>query len=450
MLNPSIFKAYDIRGTYPDQLDEDGVYKIGYAFVKHLKVKQVAVAYDMRTMNPKLKPSLYQGIADAGASIVDLGLIGTEMMYFAVGHFNYESGIMLTASHNPPQYCGMKMVSKGAYPIGIETGLKEISEIALALESQTTHVEPSITTQEVFSAYREKINSLVDLSSLKKFKIVVDAGNGMGGYMLERILNNTNLEIIPMYFEPDGTFPNHIPDPMKEENVQALAARVKAENADLGIGLDGDADRCFFVDNTGEAFLGYFVVAIIAELMLKKYPNSKIVHEPKVYWAIQDKVRENGGTPLLEKTGHSFIKARMRQEDSVFGGETSSHFYYKDTAYADSSFLTIALMLENLQKKNLNLSDIMTEYKKKYFLSGEINYTVQNADTTIQKVEDFYTSQGLVADKLDGIAFDKDRDWHMSLRKSNTEPLVRLNIEAKSQDLVAKITSEVENIIKAN
>lgn len=446
-MDPKIFKAYDVRGIYPTEIDESAAYKIGKAFVTHLQVKEVAVGYDMRTAVPKLLPFLHQGIADAGAKIIDLGLIGTELMYFSVGNFGYESGIMLTASHNPSEYIGMKMVKKGAAPIGIETGLKEIAELAQKIEESQTKQQIVLEKQDPYQAYRDKINSIVDLSKLEHKKIVVDAGNGIGGHIFEKLFSGTNLEVVPMYFEPDGTFPNHVPDPMKEENIVALSKRVLEEKADLGIGLDGDADRCFFIDETGQGFLGYFVVAILAELMLKKYPGSKIVHETRLYWAIEDKLKELGGIPVKSIAGHSFMKAKMREVDSVFSGETSSHFFYRDLYFADSSFLTIALILEMLQNKNEKLSEVMNKYKNKYFISGEKNYKVSDADSILNKIETFYSQKGFLIDKFDGIAIDNNREWHISLRKSNTEPLVRLNVEAKDQQTVSDILAEAEKII---
>jgi len=446
-IDTSIFKAYDIRGTYPSQLNEETIYKIGRAFVEFLKVKEVALGYDMRLSTPSLKPHLIAGINDAGAKVIDLGMIGTEVMYFVVGKMGFESGIMLTASHNPPQYNGMKFVSKGSAPISGETGIYEIRDMVVNNTYERKNVPTVIEEFDPFPEYVSAINKLVDISKLKAKKIVVDAGNGIGGLLVQKVFANSKLEIIPMYFDLDGSFPNHQADPIKEENTADLRKRVIEEKADLGIALDGDGDRCFFIDENGKYSLGYFVTAILAKKMLEKYPNAKIVHETRLLWALEDEIKKAGGTPVSSKAGHSYLKAKMREVDAVFSGEVSSHFFYKDMYFADSSMLTIALILELLTKKNASLSELFAPFRSKYFISGEINFEVENADEALAKVKKYFEDLGFVADELDGVSFADDRNWRVNLRKSNTEPLVRLNIEANSQNLVDEKVKELTTLI---
>lgn len=446
MIDTSIFKAYDIRGTYPEQINEETAYKIGRAFVEYINVKEVAIGRDMRVSSPALFAELVKGINDSGAKVIDLGMIGTEVMYFAVGNYGYESGIMLTASHNPPQYNGMKMVRKGAVPIGADTGIYDLRDMVAGNEYERINAPSQIESKDAYPDFRKKINSLVDLSNLPELKVVVDAANGMGGQLFNSVFSDTNLEVIPMYFEPDGTFPNHEADPLKEENVADLKARVIQERADLGIALDGDGDRCFFIDNNGNYSSGYYLVAILAKKILEKYPNANIVYENRLKWAIQDTLKTSAGNGIAAKAGHSYLKAKMREVDAVFSGETSSHFYYKDMFYADSSMLTIALILELIADTNKSLAELLEEYRNKYFISGEINYEVEDADETLAKVKSKYANEEL--DELDGVAIDHGREWRFSLRKSNTEPVVRLNVEANSQELVRQKVQEVERLIK--
>ncbi len=444
MIDPSIFKAYDIRATYPDQINKEVSYQIGRAFVEYLRVNEVAVGRDMRISSDEIYEGLTQGINDSGAKVIDFGMIGTEMLYFGVGHYNLPGGIMITASHNPSIYNGMKMVSKGAYPIGGNSGLDQIKETLIDKTFEHLGAPRNIEHVNVYPEYKSKILNLIDLSGVKKFKIVIDAANGMGGRIFENVFGDLDLDIIKMYFDPDGNFPNHEANPIKEENTAELRKRVVDEKADFGIALDGDGDRIFFIDENGEYSSGYFMVAIIAKELLKKYPGAKIVHENRLEWAILDTLEQAGGIPLRCKPGHSYIKEMMRTEDAVFGGENSSHFYYKDMHYADSSMLTTAILLKLLTEAGLTFSKLLASYKAKYFMSGEINFKVDDADKILEKILNHYTSLGFTVDQTDGIAFDNKRIWHFSVRKSNTEPVVRLNIEANSQETVEKMIKELE------
>lgn len=447
MIDPSIFKAYDVRAVYPDQLDEKGIYNIGRAFVEFLKVNEVVLGYDMRTSVPALKPHLIAGLNDAGAKVIDIGMTGTEVMYFTVGNFGYPAGIMLTASHNPKKYTGLKLVSKGAAPIGADTGIYDLRDLAVKNQYTRTNSPENMENFDPIPELKKKIKSMVDFTKIKPMKIVVDAGNGIGGQLFKHILGDLPIELIPLYFEPDGTFPNHQANPIKEENTKELRKKVIEEKADLGIALDGDGDRVFFVDENGIFSLGYYLVGILAKNMLKKYPGAKIVYENRLRWAIEDDVLSSGGKLVASPAGHSLIKYAMRKHDAQFAGETSSHFYYKELSYADSSMLTIALLLEILTESGKTLGQVLQPYRQKYFISGELNFKVDDANHTLNKVRNVYKGHGLPIDELDGVAIDNDRQWRFSLRKSNTEPLVRLNVEAKSQELVDKIRQEVEGLI---
>jgi len=449
ILDPKIFKAYDIRAIYPDQIDAEGAYRIGRAFVDFLNVKEVVVGNDMRTSVDVIKPALIKGINDSGAKVIDIGLTGTEIMYFTVGEFNFESGIMITASHNPPEYIGFKLVSKGAVPIGADSGIYDIRDLAVQSNYVYDDSEKSqnITNLDPIPKFKEKIESLVDFSNFKPMKIVVDAGNGVGGIIWDKIFDDTPFEVTKLFFEPDGTFPNHLADPLKPENVIALKNTVVENNADIGIAFDGDADRVFFMDGNGELSIGYYITALLSQIILKKYPGAKIVHENRNYWAIVDFVKEAGGIPVKSIAGHSYIKEKMREVNAVFAGETSSHLYYKDMHFAESAFLSVALILEKLSLENIDFYELVKPLKDKYFVSGEFNYKVSDADEVIEFVKHKYEKEGLTPDLIDGVAFDNNRKWHISVRKSNTQPLVRLNVEGESQKVVDKMKSEVEKII---
>ncbi len=448
-MNPSIFKAYDIRGKYPDEIDEKTVYQVARHFVEMMQVKEVVVAYDARVSAPSLLPHLYQGIADGGAKIIELGMTGTEVFYFAVAHFKYKAGIMLTASHNPKIYNGLKLVGENAEALSEVGRLTELRDRVLNSTFERINSEITKETINAYPEFRNRIFSLVNFDSQRKLKIVVDPGNGVGGLVFDKIFgDNKNLEIHRMYYEPDGNFPNHESNPTKIENVHDLISKVKELNADLGIALDGDADRVFFIDEKGGYSLGYFITALIAERVLEKYPKANIVHEARYDWAIIDTIKEVGGTGLVSKSGYPFIKALMRKTNAVFGGETSAHYYYRDTYNSDSPTLTIALILELMLHSGKSFSEILKKYEDNYFISGEINLTVENADVAMERVKTKYSEmEGVTLSELDGVLFEKGREWHISVRKSNTEPLIRLNVEANSPKEVQRVLSEVQGLI---
>ncbi|MBU1016594.1 phosphomannomutase/phosphoglucomutase [Patescibacteria group bacterium] len=447
-IDVSIFKAYDIRGIFPSQLNADVVYKIGRAFVDYMQIKEVALGHDARSSWMELYSSLIRGINDAGAKVYDLGMIGTEELYFSVGYFGYESGLMLTASHNLSEYNGLKFVGKDAFSISENTGLENIKRLVIEKEYAPTNNSKNVEKISSHKFLKKAIFNIVDVSKIKPLKVVIDAGNGVGGILVNEIYSNTPLNIIPMYFEPDGRFPNHEANPTKEENTVALRKRVVLEKANIGIALDGDGDRCVFVDEKGELSSGYFLTAILAKKMLIKYPNAKIVHENRFKWAIVDAIKSSGGVGSECRAGYAFLKPKMREVGAVFGGETSSHFFYKDLFYSVSSMLTIGLILEELSSSGKKMSEILAPYREKYFISGEINFKVDNPNEILLEVKEKYKADGLEIEELDGVAVDNNRQWRFSLRKSNTEPLIRLCVEGKTKEIVSRIVKEVSAIIK--
>ncbi len=450
-INPAVFRAYDIRGVFETDIDEEFAYKIGHALVNYLKINEVVLGNDMRLAVSKIKPALIQGINDAGATVIDIGLTGTEVLYFTTEEFKFKAGIMITASHNPKEYIGFKFVKQSGEPIGFGSGMEELKDMVLQsnLKYKPTVESLNVRNLDPIPTWKKKIQNLVNFSTFKPMKIVVDAGNGVGGTLFSQLFDYTPFEIHQMYFKPNGNFPNHEANPMIEANVSNLKAKMKEVGADLGVAFDGDADRLFLLDKNIEYVNGYFLTAILSQLMIekKKVAEPKVVHECRYYWAIEDCVKELGGIPIKSKAGHSFIEEKMREVDAIFGGESSAHLYYKDMHYTDSSMLSLALILEKLSRENVNLADLIEPLKNKYFISGEINYEVKDPDIVIEDVKNIYESKGLKADTLDGVVFDSDRDWHISVRKSNTQPLVRLNVEGKSQEIVDKVQNEVEKII---
>jgi len=446
------FKAYDIRGIYPSEINESFYFKLGVSITKFLNAKTLLVGFDARPSSKSLFKALVNGANENGVKVSTIGMTGTEVMYFTVGDMGFDAGVMITASHNPKEYNGLKVVGKGAFPVGEANGLKEIEKLVMDMEEPSAELlnkTPLYDEYDPYPRFREKINSIVNLSELPNLKVAVDAGNGTGGLVFNKIFKDTALDVTELYFEPDGTFPNHEANPTKPENLMDIKNVVKSENYDLGIALDGDGDRVVFIDDTGEDSVGYYIFTLLIEHLLNKIPNAKIVHENRLYWAIDDVINRNGrATSIESKAGHSFIKAKMREFNAEMGGETSSHFFYKEMYYADSSVLTIALILEMMKKSGKSLRKMLSALKSKYFVSGEINFKVNSPDVILNRIKAHYTKLGFEMDELDGIAFDKDRDWHVSLRKSNTEPLIRLNVEAKNQELVTKMVKEIESFIE--
>jgi phosphomannomutase len=446
VLDPKVFKAYDVRGIYPTELDEEGGYAIGRAFVEQFEPVKIAVGRDMRLSSPSMAKAAIEGAADAGADVIDIGLVGTEMVYFAVGHLDLDGGIQVTASHNPKEYTGMKIVRRGALPVGGDSGLLDIRDRALAISDASRCQAPRhVREEDVFPAYVEKVLSFIDTSAVKPLRVVIDAANGMAGAMLPPVLERLPIGAVPYFFELDGSFPNHEPNPLLPENREFVIGKVLEEKAQLGVAFDGDADRCFFIDDTGEFVPGDFVTALLAELMLEKHPGAKIIYDVRASWAVAETIERAGGIPLINRVGHAFIKQRMREEDAVFAGEVSGHYYFRDFYQADSGVIPFLLMLELISKRGKPLSELLRPFRETYFLTGEINVPVEDVAVTLQELKERFGEDGKVS-HLDGISIEAE-DWHMNVRPSNTEPLLRLNLEARSSELMEQKRDEVLAVV---
>ncbi len=448
MLDPAVFKAYDVRGLYPSQLDEDGAYRIGRGYVEHFEPKTIAVGRDMRLSSPEMARAAIDGAADGGADVVDIGLVGTEMLYHAVAELRLEGGICITASHNPKEYTGMKIVRRGALPVGGDSGLAEIRALADAGFAQVAR-RGDVRPEDVWSGFVNKVLSFVDIARIRPLRVVVDAANGMAGLMLPPVLERLpQLDVVPCFFEPDGNFPNHEPNPLLPENREFIVAKVRDEKADLGVAYDGDADRCFFVDDTGEFVPGDFVTALLAEAVLETSPGEKVIYDVRASRAVPETIERAGGVPLVNRVGHAFIKQRMRKEDAVFAGEVSAHYYFRDFSQADTGVVPFLLMLELLSRRGRKLSELLAAYRTRFFLTGEINTPVADVPLKLQELKERYAAEGGRISHLDGISIDFD-DWHFNVRPSNTEPLLRLNLEALSEELMIEKRDEVLRLIRA-
>ena len=449
-LEPKVFKAYDVRGIYPAELDEDGARAIGRAYVEQFEPATIAVGRDMRISSPTVQEAFIRGAAEAGADVVDVGMIGTEMLYYAVGELGLDGGAMITASHNPKEYTGAKIVRRGALPVGADSGLLDIRDRALSLEDVSGEQAPSaagkVDARDVYPGFVDKVLSFIDPEAAGPLRVVVDAANGMAGAMLPPILDRLPLDAVRCYFEPDGSFPNHEPNPLLEENREFIVAKVKEEGADLGIAFDGDADRCFFVDDRGEFVPGDFVTALLAESMLEKHPGGTIIYDVRASWAVRDTVERLGGTAVMSRVGHAFIKLRMREVDAVFAGEVSGHYYFRDFYQADSGTIPALLVLELVSRRGRKLSELLRPLRERYFLTGEINTPVADVALTLQRLKEHFADQGEVS-HLDGISITSG-DWHMNVRPSNTEPLLRLNIEALDPELRGRKRDEALAVIR--
>ncbi|HEX9351811.1 MAG TPA: phosphomannomutase/phosphoglucomutase [Gaiellaceae bacterium] len=448
MLDPTVFKAYDIRGVHPTQLDEEGGRAIGRAYVEHFEPKQIAVGRDMRISSPSMAAATIEGSAEGGADVVDIGLVGTEMLYFAVGELGLDGGIQVTASHNPKEYTGMKIVRRGAMPVGGDSGLLEIRDRALAgFDTSGGQAPGRVRKVDVLPAYVDKVLSFIDPDLVKPLRVVIDAANGMAGVMLAPVLERLPIDAARYFFEPDGNFPNHEPNPLLPENREFIVAKVREESAELGVAFDGDADRCFFVDDTGEFVPGDFVTALLAESILEKHPGAKIIYDVRASWSVPETIERAGGIPLINRVGHAFIKQRMREEGAVFGGEVSGHYYFRDFSQADSGVIPFLLMLELVSKRGRSLSELLRPYHERYFLTGELNTPVSDVAVKLQELKERFGREGKVS-HLDGISIEAE-GWHLNVRPSNTEPLLRLNLEARSRELMERKRDEVLEVIRS-
>ena len=444
-ITQEIFKAYDIRGIYPEEINEETVYRIAQAYVAFVKPKQVVVGKDVRLSSPSLWQAAADGITDLGVNVVDIGTISTDMLYFAVAKYGYDGGITISASHNPVQYNGIKVVREKAIPVSSDTGLKDILQIVLTSKKRAGGKKGRIIKKEIMEDYLSHVRSFIDIGSVKPLKVVANANFGLAGEVAEKLTGDMPLEIIGINFTPDGSFPKGRPDPLVPENRQETINSIKETGADFGVAWDADADRCFFFDETGEFVQGYFITALLSKIFLKKYPGSKIIFDPRLTWANIDTVRENGGIPIINKCGHSFFKDRMRREDAVFAGEMSAHYYFRDNFYADNGMIPFMIMLETLSITGMTLSQLLSPLKNKYFVSGEINKAVKNTRKILEDIENKYREA--TVDHLDGLSIEYP-DWRFNVRPSNTEPLLRLNLEAKSKNLMEEKRDEVIQLIQ--
>ena len=429
------FKAYDVRGQLGTQLDEDVARRIGRAFAAHLEPRTVVLGGDVRSSTEALKNAFADGVRAGGADVLDIGLCGTEEVYFATAHLGADGGCMVTASHNPIDYNGMKLVRDGSRPISADTGLAEIRSLAEADALPDAERRGTLRRQDPSAAYVEHLLGYLDLSVLRPTRIVVNAGNGAAGPTLDRLEvafteRGAPVELVKLHNEPDGSFPNGIPNPLLREQQPVTGEAVRAHGADFGVAFDGDFDRCFFWDGQGTFIEGYYVVGMLAEAFLAKERDARIVYDPRLTWNTVELVEAAGGTPVLCKSGHAFIKERMRAEDAAYGGEMSAHHYFRDFAYCDSGMIPWLLVLELLSRKETSLTALVQERMRRYPSPGEINSTVDDADETLARVRAAYADSALREDTTDGVSLEFV-DWRFNLRKSNTEPVIRLNLETR-------------------
>lgn len=439
-----VFHAYDIRGEVTSQLDENFFEVLGKAYVTFLKAKKIVVGNDIRPESVSFKEAFIKGALSLGVDVVDIGEVATEMIYFASGsNLEYDGGAVVTASHNPSGWNGCKMVGKGAIPLSGDYGLKEIKELMIQNNFTNSDKAGTLTKIDIYPDFKEKVLSILEGVEIKKLKVVVDAGNGIGGKMFDYIFGEMPFEVTKMYFEPDGTFPNHVPNPLEEENVIEIKAKTKELNADIGIAIDGDADRVFFIDSKGRNPDGAYTGSILARKILEKNPGEVILQDPKLIWAIAKEVIKVGGKPIQIKTGHSFFKAAMREHNAIFGVELSSHIYFRDFYSADSGMMAIAYMIKFLSE-GLDFIKELDYLYSTYPTSGEVNYKVNNNAEIIKTIEEKFKDAKI--SKIDGISIEYP-EWRFNLRGSNTQPLLRLCMEAESKDLIVEHFKEVEKLI---
>jgi phosphomannomutase len=449
-LNPAIFKAYDVRGLYPDEIHEEGARAIGRAFVAYLKAERIGVGRDMRLSSPALAAAFIDGATAQGADVVDYGMIPTDLLYFAVASDGLDGGVEITASHNPKQYNGMKMVRRGAFALSGDAGIDTIRDmIQTAGLPAPTRQRGAVTQRDLVDAYVRHVMSFIDPAVIRPFKVVLDAGSGMGALIAPRLFESLPCVTTRLCFEIDGRFPHHEANPLVEENRRDIVERVVAEQADIGIAWDGDADRCFFIDGSGDFVPGDFVTALLAEAFLRKHPGASIIYDLRASHAVKDVVAEFGGQSFMNRVGHAFFKTRMRETNAIFGGEVTGHYYFRDNFCADNGFIPALLILELMSKRAQSLRDLLEPLRTRYFISGEINTRLASMDAVPGKLEQIAARY---ADghqyKLDGISVEYP-DWHFNVRPSNTEPLLRLNLEATTPELMAARRDEVLGLIRA-
>jgi phosphomannomutase len=449
-ISASIFKAYDVRGLYPSEVNEDAARQIGRGFVAYLQAKRIAVSRDMRLSSPAVAAAFIDGARQQGADVVDYGMLATDMMYFAVARDGHDGGAQITASHNPKQYNGIKLVRREAFPLSGEAGLGEIHDmIANGTLPAQADSPGTLSAMDVIDDYVAHVMSFIDPAIIKPFSVVLDAGSGMGGLVAPKLFERLPCRTTKLCFEIDGTFPNHEANPLIEENRRDIVERVVRDRADIGIAWDGDADRCFFVDGSGEFVAGDFVTALLAEAFLMRHPGAKVVYDVRASYAVKDMVAKYGGTALMNRVGHSFFKRRMREEGAIFGGEVTGHYYFRDNFYADNGFIPALLILELMSRKNQTLAELLAPLREKYFISGEINTKMPDMRMVQEKVDALaarYSDAKTYT--MDGVSVEYP-DWHFNVRASNTEPLIRLNLEATTQQKMDQKRDEVLAFIRS-
>ncbi|HEJ9095206.1 TPA: phosphomannomutase CpsG [Serratia odorifera] len=447
------FKAYDVRGKLGEELNEDIAYRIGRAYGEFLQPKSIVLGSDVRLTSEGLKLALAKGLQDAGTDVIDIGMTGTEEVYFATSHLNADGGVEVTASHNPIDYNGMKLVREGSRPISGDTGLRAVQELAERNQfPEVATTRGRYERKDVLGDYVQHILSYVKAENFTPLKLVINAGNGAAGHVIDAIeaqlkAQGVPLEFIKVHHQPDGTFPNGIPNPLLPECRADTANAVREHKADMGIAFDGDFDRCFLFDEHGEFIEGYYIVGLLAEAFLQKQPGAKIIHDPRLSWNTIDVVTAAGGEPVMSKTGHAFIKERMRAEDAIYGGEMSAHHYFRDFAYCDSGMIPWLLVAELVCVKGQTLGELVRDRIAAYPSSGEINSKLADPAGSIEKVKQHYLSQATAVDYTDGISMEIG-DWRFNLRSSNTEPVVRLNVESRANvQLMQQKTEEILRLL---
>ena len=444
-VNPAIFKAYDIRGIYPTELNEEVAYLIGRAFATFTGAPKVVVGRDMRLSGPSIFAEVTRGLRDQGADVVDIGLTSTDQYYFSCATLGL-AGMMVTASHNPKEYNGFKMVREMPYLLSGDEGIQDLRRLVKSEEFPEPVRRGTLSTADLTELFIEKVLSIIDVGALKPLKVIADTGNGMVGPILEKVYALLPVSVVSLYPEPDGSLPNHGLDPMQPENRRDLEARVASDHADIGFAFDGDGDRFFVIDDRARFVSGDFLTALLGLYFLEKNAGAKILHDPRASWAVRDLVTQAGGVPIVERVGHAFIKRRMSDEDAVFGGEVTGHYYFRDFYFADSGLVPSLILLELLSKRGRTMSELLQPLSDKYHLSGEINSTVADPAEKLDVLADLY-SDGKV-EWIDGVSVTYD-DWHFNVRASNTEPLVRLNLEALDAAMMAAKRDEVLAIIRS-
>jgi phosphomannomutase len=453
-VSPGIFKAYDVRGTYPDQVDEEVAHLVGRGFGRVLRdlraagdrTLRVAVGHDMRLHSPALAQSFARGLTEENCDVLDVGEVGTEMVYYAVGSRDMDGGVSVTASHNPKQWAGFKLVREGALPLSGDRGIPDVQRVVAEGDFPAPDATGTIEHADLYDEFRRYVAGFIDQGALRPAKVVLDGGNGMAGPMIGPLIDSFPIEGERLYFEPNGEFPGHEPNPLLEENRKLIIDTVLEHKAELGIAWDGDADRCFFIDDRGEFVAGDFLTALLAESVLEKEPGATIIYDVRASRAVPDTVERLGGRAVVNRVGHAFFKARMREENAAFGGEVSGHYYFRDFWCADSGVIPALLVLELLSVRGKTMSELLQPFREKYFISGEINSTVTDPEGKMKEIAERYS--GCEVTWLDGVSVDCG-SWHFNVRPSNTEPLLRLNLEAFGQDEMVARTEEVLSLIRS-